>query len=118
MVAEMAAQIRPHAVWSTAPRAALPTQAMPTWAIHASIAKLHATDLCMRIVVDFPQLLGGNSYLKAFPLERFLRDAKMNQIGEGTSEIHKTLIGRHVLRRAAAMPQHPLCLDMEPELWT
>ena len=41
----------------------------------------------------------------------------MNQIGEGTSEIHKTLIGRHVLRRAAALPQHP-CLDMEPELWT
>ncbi|MGN5476170.1 acyl-CoA dehydrogenase family protein [Cupriavidus basilensis] len=47
---------------------------------------------------------------------RFLRDAKMNQIGEGTSEIHKNLIGRHVMKTAAAMPQHP-CLDFEPDLF-
>ena len=116
MVAEMAAQIEAARclVYSTAQRYDAGDADV---AIHASIAKLHATDLCMRIVVDCLQLLGGNGYLKAFPLERFLRDAKMNQIGEGTSEIHKTLIGRHVLRRAAALPQHP-CLDMEPELWT
>ena len=116
MVAEMATQIEAARclVYSTAQRYDAGDADV---AIHASIAKLHATDLCMRIVVDCLQLLGGNGYLKAFPLERFLRDAKMNQIGEGTSEIHKTLIGRHVLRRAAALPQHP-CLDMEPELWT
>jgi alkylation response protein AidB-like acyl-CoA dehydrogenase len=69
----------------------------------------------MRMVVDCLQLLGGNGYLKAYPLERFLRDAKMNQIGEGTSEIHKNLIGRHVLAQAAQMAQHP-CLDFEPDL--
>jgi alkylation response protein AidB-like acyl-CoA dehydrogenase len=61
------------------------------------------------------QVLGGNGYLKAFPMERFMRDAKMNQIGEGTSEIHKNLIGRHVLQQAQALPQHP-CLDLEPDL--
>ena len=85
-------------------------------ASHASIAKLHATDAGMAMVVDCLQLLGGNGYLKAFALERFLRDAKMNQIGEGTSEIHKSLIGRHVLQQAAALPQHP-CLDMDPDLF-
>jgi hypothetical protein len=80
--------------------------------VHASIAKMHATDACMRLVVDALQLLGGNGYLRAYPLERFFRDAKMNQIGEGTSEIHKGLIGRHVLQQAAGLPQHP-CLDLD-----
>lgn len=84
--------------------------------IHASIAKMHSTDLCMRVVVDCAQLLGGNGYLNAYPIERFLRDAKMNQIGEGTSEVHKNLIGRHVMKTASAMPQHP-CLDLEPDLF-
>lgn len=88
----------------------------PDVSAHASIAKMHATDACMKVVVDCLQILGGNGYLKAYPLERFLRDAKMNQIGEGTSEIHKGLIGRHVLQQAAGLPQHP-CLDLEPDLF-
>ncbi|MFM1988623.1 MAG: hypothetical protein RJA99_1580 [Pseudomonadota bacterium] len=79
--------------------------------VRASMAKLHATDLGMRITTDCLQLFGGNGYLKEFPLERFMRDAKLNQIGEGASEVHKTLIGRHVLR-AAAGTRHP-CLDLD-----
>ncbi len=90
--------------------------ASPDVPLHASMAKMHATDLCMRVVVDCLQLLGGNGYLRAYPLERFMRDAKMNQIGEGTSEIHKNVVGRAVVRAAAAMPQHP-CLDFEPDLF-
>ncbi|WP_316149716.1 acyl-CoA dehydrogenase family protein [Cupriavidus sp. BIC8F] len=88
----------------------------PDTSIHASIAKMHSTDLCMKVVVDCLQLLGGNGYLKAYPLERFMRDAKMNQIGEGTSEVHKNLIGRYLMKTAAAMPCHP-CLDLEPDLF-
>lgn len=84
--------------------------------IHASIAKMHSTDLCMRVVVDCAQLFGGNGYLDAYPIERFLRDAKMNQIGEGTSEVHKNLIGRYIMKTASAMAQHP-CLDFEPDLF-
>ncbi len=84
--------------------------------VHASIAKMHATDACMKVVVDCLQLLGGNGYLKAYPMERFMRDAKMNQIGEGTSEVHKNLIGRHVLQQAASLAQHP-CLDLDPDLF-
>lgn len=115
MVAEMAAQIEAARclVYSTALRYDAGEKDV---SVHASIAKMHTTDLCMKIVVDCLQLLGGNGYLKAFPMERFMRDAKMNQIGEGTSEVHKTLIGRHVLRLAAELPRHP-CLDMEPDLW-
>ncbi len=86
-------------------------RADPEVSVHASMAKLHATDLGMQITTDCLQLFGGNGYLKEFPLERFMRDAKLNQIGEGASEIHKTLIGRHVLR-AGAGTRHP-CLDLD-----
>ncbi|TXL65306.1 acyl-CoA dehydrogenase family protein [Zeimonas arvi] len=82
----------------------------PEIAVHASMAKVHATDLGMRITTDCLQLFGGNGYLKDFPLERFMRDAKLNQIGEGSSEIHKTVIGRHLVRKAANA-LHP-CLDL------
>jgi alkylation response protein AidB-like acyl-CoA dehydrogenase len=83
----------------------------PDVPVRASMAKLHATDLGMQVTVDCLQLFGGNGYLKEFPLERFMRDAKLNQIGEGASEIHKTLIGRHVLREHAGT-RHP-CLDLD-----
>jgi alkylation response protein AidB-like acyl-CoA dehydrogenase len=86
-------------------------RADPGVSVYASMAKLHATDLGMQVTTDCLQLFGGNGYLKEFPLERFMRDAKLNQIGEGASEIHKTLIGRHVLR-AAAGARHP-CLDLD-----
>jgi alkylation response protein AidB-like acyl-CoA dehydrogenase len=77
----------------------------------ASMAKMHATDLGMKVVTDALQLTGGRGYLKAFPLERFFRDAKLNQIGEGSSEVHRTVVGRHFMRRAGApgTERHP-CL--------
>jgi alkylation response protein AidB-like acyl-CoA dehydrogenase len=78
-------------------------------AVRASMAKLHATDLCMEVVTDALQLCGGRGYLRDFPLERFFRDAKLNQIGEGASEVHKTVIGRDVVRRAATAERNP-CL--------
>jgi alkylation response protein AidB-like acyl-CoA dehydrogenase len=114
-VAEMATQIEAARclVYCTASRY---DQADPDIAFHASMAKMHATDLCMQVVVDCLQLLGGNGYLRAFPLERYMRDAKLNQIGEGTSEVHKNMIARHVLRQAALAELHP-GFDPDPELF-
>lgn len=82
-------------------------------AIYASMAKLHATDLCMKVVTDALQLTGGRGYLKDFPLERFFRDAKLNQIGEGSSEVHKTVIGRDLVRRTKTADRNP-CLRPGP----
>lgn len=82
-------------------------------AIFASMAKLHATDLCMKVVTDALQLTGGRGYLQDFPLERFFRDAKLNQIGEGASEVHKTVIGRDLVRRSAQAERNP-CLREGP----
>ncbi len=80
-------------------------------AIFASMAKLQATDLCMKVVTDALQLTGGRGYLQDFPLERFFRDAKLNQIGEGASEVHKTVIGRDLVRRAASAERNPCLRD-------
>lgn len=80
-------------------------------ATFASMAKLHATDMCMKVVTDCLQLTGGRGYLQDFPLERFFRDAKLNQIGEGASEVHKTVIGRDVIRRAKTADRNPCLRD-------
>lgn len=86
--------------------------AAPDAGIFASMAKLQATDLGMKVVTDALQLTGGRGYLQDFPLERFFRDAKLNQIGEGSSEVHKTVIGRDAIRRARDLERHP-CLKFE-----
>lgn len=83
----------------------------PDVATFASMAKLQATDLCMKVVTDCLQLTGGRGYLQDFPLERFFRDAKLNQIGEGASEVHKTVIGRDVVRRARTADRNPCLRD-------
>lgn len=110
MLAEMATRLEAARclVASVADRYDRNDPEVPTY---ASMAKLHATDLGMQVTTDCLQLFGGNGYLKEFPLERFMRDAKLNQIGEGASEIHKTVIGRQVLR-AHAGTRHP-CLDLD-----
>jgi alkylation response protein AidB-like acyl-CoA dehydrogenase len=82
-------------------------------ATFASMTKLQATDLCMKVVTDALQLTGGRGYLQDFPLERFFRDAKLNQIGEDASEVHKSVIGRDVARRARSAERNP-CLREGP----
>ena len=79
--------------------------------VFASMAKLQATDLCMKVVTDALQLTGGRGYLQDFPLERFFRDAKLNQIGEGASEVHKSVIGRDVVRRTPTVERNPCLRD-------
>jgi alkylation response protein AidB-like acyl-CoA dehydrogenase len=67
--------------------------------IEASLLKMRATDLAMRIATDAVQLLGGYGYCKDFRVERLMRDAKITQIWEGTNQIHRQLIGRSFLQR-------------------
>ncbi|HSO63767.1 MAG TPA: acyl-CoA dehydrogenase family protein [Ornithinibacter sp.] len=64
----------------------------------AAVAKLIATDAAMRVTTDAVQVLGGAGYTQDFPAERFMREAKVTQIFEGTNQIQRLVIGRHVLR--------------------
>jgi len=67
--------------------------------IEASLLKMRATDLAMRVTTDAVQLLGGYGYCKDYRVERLMRDAKITQIWEGTNQVHRQLIGRSFLQR-------------------
>ncbi len=67
--------------------------------IEASILKLKATDLAMRMATDAVQFLGGYGYCKDYRVERLMRDAKITQIWEGTNQVHRQLIGRSFLKK-------------------
>jgi alkylation response protein AidB-like acyl-CoA dehydrogenase len=60
----------------------------------ASMAKLYATESAFRVANEAVQIHGGNGYMDDFPVERYLRDAKLLEIGEGTSEIQRLVIAR------------------------
>ena len=66
------------------------------FAKEASIAKLVATDNAMKVTTDGVQVLGGAGYTKDFPVERFMREAKVMQIFEGTNQIQRLVISRHL----------------------
>jgi alkylation response protein AidB-like acyl-CoA dehydrogenase len=64
----------------------------------AAIAKLFCSELAMRSTLKAIQIHGGYGYTKDYPVERMMRDAKICEIGEGTSEIQRIVIARHLLR--------------------
>ncbi|MDX2699327.1 acyl-CoA dehydrogenase family protein [Streptomyces ipomoeae] len=62
----------------------------------ASVAKLVATDAAMKVTTDAVQVLGGYGYTRDFPVERYMREAKIMQIFEGTNQIQRLVISRHL----------------------
>ncbi len=68
----------------------------------ASIAKLVATDAAMKVTTDAVQVLGGAGYTRDFPVERYMREAKVMQIFEGTNQIQRMVIGKHLAKGSAA----------------
>jgi butyryl-CoA dehydrogenase len=64
----------------------------------AAMAKLFCSELAMRSTLKAIQIHGGYGYTKDYPVERMMRDAKICEIGEGTSEIQRVVIARHLLR--------------------
>jgi alkylation response protein AidB-like acyl-CoA dehydrogenase len=68
----------------------------------ASMAKLYASELAMRVTTRAVELLGMDGYTAAHPVERMMRDAKICEIGEGTSEVQRLVIARSLFREPAA----------------
>jgi len=73
----------------------------PDLGYFGAMAKCVASDAAMAITTDAVQLLGGAGYTRDFPLERMMRDAKITQIYEGTNQIQRIVIARHLLKAAA-----------------
>jgi alkylation response protein AidB-like acyl-CoA dehydrogenase len=65
--------------------------------IEASIAKLFTSEAATRACLNAIQIHGGNGYTKDFPVERYMRDSKLCEIGEGSSQIQRMIIARHLL---------------------
>jgi isovaleryl-CoA dehydrogenase len=64
----------------------------------AAYAKLYTSEVAMRVTTEAVQILGGYGYMKEFPVERMMRDAKLQTIGGGTSEIQRLIIAREILK--------------------
>jgi len=71
---------------------------LPDLTYRASLAKLFASDTAMRVTTDAVQILGGAGYVNDHPVERMMRDAKVTQIFEGTNQIQRLIIARHILK--------------------
>jgi alkylation response protein AidB-like acyl-CoA dehydrogenase len=78
-----------HAAWLK--QEGLPHQ------VEASVAKLFVAEAAMRNALEATQIFGGYGYIKEYPVERSIRDAKLISIGGGTSEIQRMIIARHLL---------------------
>ena len=66
------------------------------------MAKLFCSDVAMEVTTDAVQVLGGYGYIKEYPVERMMRDAKITQIYEGTNEIQRIVIAREMLKESRA----------------
>src|SRR5437868_12554267 len=65
----------------------------------SAMAKLKCGDVAMAVTTEAVQILGGYGYIKEYPVERFMRDAKITQIYEGTQEIQRLVIAREMTSR-------------------
>jgi alkylation response protein AidB-like acyl-CoA dehydrogenase len=96
MLADMAAAV--SSARATVLDAARRRDAGLPFSVQSSIAKLLATDAAMKVSTDAVQVLGGAGYTHEFPVERMMREAKVMQIFEGTNQIQRLVIARHLAR--------------------
>ena len=67
----------------------------------SAMAKLFATDVAMKVTVDAVQVMGGSGYMREYPVEKMMRDAKILQIYEGTNQIQRNVIGQALIKETA-----------------
>ena len=70
----------------------------------SAMAKLKASEVAMQVTIEAVQVHGGNGYVKEYHVERLMRDAKITQIYEGTSEIQKIVLSRNIAKGALQLP--------------
>ncbi len=65
------------------------------------MSKLFASDVAMKVTTDAVQIFGGYGYMKEYPVEKMMRDAKITQIYEGTNQIQRNIIALDLIKRGA-----------------
>jgi butyryl-CoA dehydrogenase len=79
-------------------RAALLKQEGKPYSKESAMAKLYAAEVAMETTTKCLQLFGGYGYTREYPIERMMRDAKITEIYEGTSEVQRIVISSHMLK--------------------
>jgi butyryl-CoA dehydrogenase len=69
----------------------------------AAMCKLFATDTAMQVTTDAVQIFGGYGYMKDYPIEKYMRDAKITQIYEGTNQVQRLVVARSLIKEAHAL---------------
>ena len=69
-----------------------------SYSVEAAMAKLYAAEVAMEVTTKAVQLHGGYGYIREYDIERMMRDAKITEIYEGTSEVQKMVIGANLLK--------------------
>jgi alkylation response protein AidB-like acyl-CoA dehydrogenase len=80
-------------------KAAFAKDTRGSWSVEAAMAKLTASEVAMKVTVNALQIFGGYGYTREYPIERMLRDAKVTQIYEGTSQVQQMVIAHNLLNR-------------------
>jgi alkylation response protein AidB-like acyl-CoA dehydrogenase len=82
----------------------------------AAMSKLYCTDMAMKVTTDAVQIFGGYGYMKDYPIEKYMRDAKITQIYEGTNQVQRMVVARNLIKEAGSLdylkafiplPDHP-----------
>jgi butyryl-CoA dehydrogenase len=69
--------------------------------VHSAMAKMFASDVAMKVTTEAVQICGGYGYMKEYPVEKYMRDAKITQIYEGTNQIQRNIIGMGLIRESS-----------------
>jgi butyryl-CoA dehydrogenase len=101
MLADMATQIEAARALVYAAARAIDNGSEETSKISA-MCKLFASDTCMRVTTDAVQIFGGYGYMKEYPVEKMMRDAKITQIYEGTNQIQRNVIALELIKEMAS----------------
>lgn len=78
-----------------------------TFSRMSAMAKLYASDVAMRVTTDAVQVFGGYGYCRDYPIEKYMRDAKITQIYEGTNQIQRLVIARNLIKEMASKSETP-----------
>jgi butyryl-CoA dehydrogenase len=104
MLADMAAQVEAARQLVYASATSL-DKGMPSGNKMAAMGKLFATDTAMKVTTDAVQIFGGYGFMRDYPIEKYMRDAKITQIYEGTNQVQRLVVARNLIKETAALSQ-------------
>ena len=80
------------------------------------MCKVFATDVAMEVTTDCVQIFGGYGYMRDYPVEKYMRDAKITQIYEGTNQIQRLVVARNLIKEASDLAHLEKYIPIPEEL--